>query len=384
VGSASKVAFITGITGQDGTYLAALLLAKGYRVHGLLRSPLGANLSRLRNFLAGVQGGDEIEFHQGDLADPASLHRIMGQVRPHEIYNLAAVSLIPLCADLPAWTADVDALGPQRLLEALRTSGLAQTARFFQPCSSELFGNASESPQRETSAFRPRNGYGTAKLFAYWTVNNYRHQYGMHVTNGILYNHESPLRDELFVTRKITRTAARIRWGLASRLHVGNLDAVRDWGHARDYVFGMWRMLQEPVSDDYVLATGRSSSVRDFVRAAFLAAGRPLEFHGTGLHEKGHCRSTGEVLVEVDAKFWRPLESLPLLGDPTKAKTRLGWESVATMESICREMVLADLYRGWLEIGRGQGRPSAESMAGDPSALETWYGEHMGTREAKA
>jgi GDPmannose 4,6-dehydratase len=344
-----KRALITGVTGQDGAYLARLLLEKGYEVHGLKRRSSSFNTGRIEDIYQDPHEPDpRLILHYGDMTDATNLIRIVQESKPHEIYNLAAQSHVQVSFETPEYTANADAIGPLRLLEAIRILGLEQHTRFYQASTSELYGLVQEVPQRETTPFYPRSPYGVAKLYGYWIVVNYREAYGMHASNGILFNHESPLRGETFVTRKITRAAAAIALGRQDKLYLGNLDAKRDWGHAREYAEGMWRMLQQDVADDYVLATGVTTSVRDFTRWAFEDAGITLEFRGEGVDEQGICTATGKVLVEVDPRYFRPAEVDLLIGDPSKAREKLGWEPQMGVRELAREMVAADL-----EIMRG-------------------------------
>ncbi len=334
----TKTALITGITGQDGAYLAAFLLGKGYDVHGVRLYEATPNTQRLEALLAEYPGN--FHLHYGDLTDSGGLYRLLVQIKPDEIYNLAALSHVRVSFDLPEAAANINALGTLRLLEAMRT--LESTARFYQASSSEMFGNA-PAPQNENTPFQPCSPYAASKLYAYWLVRTYRDSYGMHASNGILFNHESPLRGEEFVTRKITKAIAALIAGQGDVLKLGNLEARRDWGHARDYVEGMWLMLQADKPDDYVLATGETRSVRDFVEAAFACMGMPLVWNGTGLAEKGLCRRTGRVLIEIDETLFRPAEINCLCGDATKARTQLGWVPRTDFSMLVQEMVKADL-----------------------------------------
>jgi GDPmannose 4,6-dehydratase len=339
-----KVALITGVTGQDGAYLAELLLQKGYQVHGIKRRASSFNTERVDHLYQDPhERGRRFILHYGDLTDATNLIRIIQQVQPDEIYNLAAQSHVAVSFETPEYTANADALGTLRLLEAIRILGLAKKTRFYQASTSEMFGKVQEVPQRETTPFYPRSPYGAAKVYAYWITVNYREAYGLYACNGILFNHESPIRGETFVTRKITRAVARIKLGLQDRIYLGNLDAKRDWGHARDYVEAQWLILQQPEPEDYVIATGRQWSVRDFVNAAFAEVGIDLEWGGHGVAEKGFEPRTGVVRVEVDPRYFRPTEVETLLGDPTKARTRLGWEPRITLEQMVAEMVREDL-----------------------------------------
>lgn len=339
-----KVALITGVTGQDGAYLSHLLLSKGYEVHGIKRRSSSFNTGRIEDIYQDPHV-DERRFHlhHGDLTDSTNLIRIVQDVKPGEIYNLAAQSHVAVSFETPEYTANADAVGTLRLLEAIRILGMEKTCRFYQASTSELYGLVQEVPQRETTPFYPRSPYAAAKLYGYWITVNYREAYGMHASNGILFNHESPLRGETFVTRKITRAAAAIALGRQEKLYLGNLDAQRDWGHAREYVRGMWMMLQQDEPDDYVLATGETTHVRDFVRWAFEDVGIPIEFRGEGVDEKGYSQADGRVLVEVDPRYFRPTEVELLIGDPTKANQKLGWRHETGPRELAREMVMADL-----------------------------------------
>ena len=338
-----KVALITGVTGQDGAYLAAHLLSKGYVVHGIKRRSSSLNTARVDHLYVDPHE-PEVQFfmHYGDLTDATNLIRIIQETQPTEIYNLAAQSHVQVSFETPEYTANADAVGTLRLLEAIRILGLKDRTRFYQASTSELYGKVQEVPQRETTPFYPRSPYGVAKLYGYWITVNYREAYGFHASNGILFNHESPTRGETFVTRKITRAVTAIEAGLEKRLYLGNLDARRDWGHARDYVDGMWRMLQMDEPDDYVLATGEMHSVRDFVTLAFATAGREIEWHGKGVQEQGRDTRTGEVLVAIDPRYFRPTEVDELLGDASKARAKLGWSHRVTFPELVREMVEAD------------------------------------------
>jgi GDPmannose 4,6-dehydratase len=339
-----KTAFVTGITGQDGAYLARLLLEKGYVVHGLKRRSSSFNTGRIEDIYQDPHDSDpRLILHYGDLTDSTNLIRIVQETQPDEIYNLAAQSHVQVSFETPEYTANADGIGTLRLLEAMRILGLEKSCRFYQASTSELYGLVQEVPQRETTPFYPRSPYAAAKLYAYWIVVNYREAYGMHASNGILFNHESPLRGETFVTRKITRAAAAISLGRQDKLYLGNLDAKRDWGHARDYVEGMWRMLQQDQPDDYVLATGTTTPVRDFAQWAFAEAGIELRWDGQGIAERGICAKSGRVLIEVDPRYFRPTEVELLLGDPTKAREKLGWVHTTSVEAMVREMVQADL-----------------------------------------
>jgi len=352
-----KVAFITGVTGQDGAYLAEFLLDKGYEVHGIKRRSSSFNTGRVDHLYRDPHEGETRFFmHYGDLTDATNLIRLMQQVQPDEIYNLAAQSHVQVSFETPEYTANADALGTLRLLEAIRILGMEQKTRFYQASTSELFGEAIETPQRETTPFRPRSPYAAAKLYAYWITVNYREAYGLHASNGILFNHESPIRGETFVTRKITRAVAAIELGLQKTLYLGNLDARRDWGHARDYVEGMWLILQQATPDDYVLATGEAHSVREFVEAAFAEVGRRIVWRGEGRDETGVDAKSGEVLVAIDPRYFRPTEVDCLLGDPTKARETLGWRHKTPFAELVREMVAADLSAVKREANRGAWR----------------------------
>ncbi len=339
-----KVALITGITGQDGAYLARLLLEKGYEVHGIKRRSSSFNTGRIEDIYQDPQTPDpRLVLHYGDMTDSTNLIRIIQQTRPDEIYNLAAQSHVQVSFEVPEYTANADAIGTLRILEAIRILGMQDRCRFYQASTSELYGLAQEVPQSETTPFYPRSPYAAAKLYAYWIVVNYREAYGMHASNGILFNHESPLRGETFVTRKITRAAAAISLGRQEKLYLGNLDAQRDWGHAREYVRGMWLMMQQDEPDDYVLATGTTTRVRQFVQWAFEDVGIELRWEGAGVDERGVCNRTGRLLVEVDPRYFRPTEVELLLGDPTKAREKLGWTHDTSARELAREMVVADL-----------------------------------------
>jgi len=344
VASAGKVALITGITGQDGAYLSELLLSKGYTVHGVKRRSSSFNTGRIEQLYQDPHEADQrFVLHYGDMTDSTNLIRIVQQTQPDEIYNLAAQSHVAVSFETPEYTGNADAVGVLRLLEAIRILGLERKTRFYQASTSELYGLVQQVPQSETTPFYPRSPYAAAKLYGYWIVVNYREAYGMHASNGILFNHESPLRGETFVTRKITRAVAAIKFGFQERLYLGNLDAKRDWGHAREYVRGMWLMLQQEVADDYVLATGETTLVRDFVAKAFSEVGIDLEWNGSGVEETGVCRKTGRIYVEVDPRYFRPTEVDLLVGDPSKAKNKLGWVHETKWEQLCTEMVAADL-----------------------------------------
>ncbi|MDR2522616.1 MAG: GDP-mannose 4,6-dehydratase [Synergistaceae bacterium] len=339
-----KTALITGVTGQDGAYLTSLLLKKGYRVHGIKRRSSLFNTARIDNLYEDLHEDDpKLILHYGDLTDSSGLIRVIQQVHPDEIYNLAAQSHVKVSFETPEYTANSDALGTLRLLEALRILGLEKTTRFYQASTSELYGKTQETPQREMTPFYPRSPYAAAKLYAYWITVNYREAYGMFASNGILFNHESEFRGETFVTRKITRAAARIALGLQKKTWLGNLDAKRDWGHAEDYVEAMWLLLQHDRPDDFVIATGETHSVREFAALAFREAGIELEWTGRGVEEKGIDVKTGCSVVEVDPTYFRPTEVDLLLGDPSKAERLLGWKRKVSFENLVRRMVRYDL-----------------------------------------
>jgi GDPmannose 4,6-dehydratase len=339
-----KRALITGVTGQDGAYLAELLLSKGYEVHGLKRRSSLFNTDRIDHLYQDPHEPDRrFILHHGDLTDASSLVRVVQQVQPDEIYNLAAQSHVAVSFEQPEYTANSDALGTLRLLEAIRILGLENKTRFYQASTSELFGKVQETPQKETTPFYPRSPYAVAKLYAYWITVNYREAYGMYACNGILFNHESPIRGETFVSRKITRALARVKLGLQSCLHLGNLDARRDWGHARDYVLMQWLMLQQEMPEDYVIATGEQHSVRDFVTVAAREVGLDVHWEGQGAEEKGYDAATGSCIVAVDPRYFRPTEVETLLGDPSKARKKLGWQPRITFAELVREMMREDL-----------------------------------------
>ncbi len=345
----AKTALITGITGQDGSYLAEFLLEKGYQVHGILRRTSSFNTGRIEHlyfeeWVRDMKQQRLINLHYGDMTDSSSLLRIIQIVQPDEIYNLAAQSHVKVSFDVPEYTAETDAVGTLRLLEAVRILGMEKRVRIYQASTSELFGLVQEVPQKETTPFYPRSPYGVAKQYGFWITKNYRESYGMFCVNGILFNHESERRGETFVTRKITLAAARIARGYQERLYLGNLDALRDWGYAKDYVECMWLMLQHPTPEDFVIATGEMHSVREFVSKAFAEAGINIRWEGKGIDEKGIDVATGKVLVEVDPKYFRPAEVEQLLGDPTKAKTLLGWNPTKTsFDELIKKMVRYDL-----------------------------------------
>jgi len=349
-----KVALITGVTGQDGSYLAELLLEKGYEVHGIKRRASSLNTQRVDHiYQDNHQANQNFFLHYGDLTDSSNLTRILKDVQPDEVYNLGAQSHVAVSFECPEYTADVDAMGTLRLLEAIRFLGLEKKTKFYQASTSELYGEVQEIPQKETTPFHPRSPYAVAKMYAYWIVVNYRESYGMYACNGILFNHESPRRGETFVTRKITRALANISQGLESCLYLGNMDALRDWGHAKDYVRMQWMMLQQELADDFVIATGKQISVREFVRLSAKELGISLEFTGEGIDEvakvaaiegdNAHALKVGDVIVKVDPRYFRPAEVETLLGDPSKAKAILGWAPQITVEEMCAEMVQNDL-----------------------------------------
>jgi len=339
-----KTALITGITGQDGAYLAELLLAKGYAVHGIKRRSSLFNTDRIDHLYRDPhERAVKFKLHYGDLTDATNLIRIIQEVRPDEIYNLAAQSHVKVSFETPEYTANSDALGTLRILEAIRILGLGKKTRFYQASTSELYGKVQEVPQKETTPFYPRSPYGVAKLYSYWITVNYREAYDFFACNGILFNHESPVRGETFVTRKITRAVARIKLGLQNKLYLGNMNAKRDWGHARDYVEAQWLILQQDRPEDFVIATGVQHSVREFVEAAFHEVGIDIEWKGEGVDEKGHDRESGKVIVEVDRRYFRPTEVDTLLGDPSKAKKKLGWTPKVSFRELVSEMVREDL-----------------------------------------
>jgi GDPmannose 4,6-dehydratase len=340
----AKCALITGITGQDGAYLAELLLNKGYVVHGVKRRASSFNTDRIDHLYRDPHAaGSKLYLHYGDLTDATNLIRIVQQTQPDEIYNLAAQSHVAVSFETPEYTANADALGTLRLLEAIRLLGLGDKTRFYQASTSEMYGKVQETPQRETTPFYPRSPYGVAKLYAYWITVNYREAYGLYACNGILFNHESPIRGETFVTRKITRGLARIREGLDDCLYLGNLDSLRDWGHARDYVRAQWMMLQQSAPEDYVIATGEQHSVREFIERAADRMDMRIEWRGDGVEEQGVDLNSGRTIVRIDARYFRPTEVDTLLGDASKARARLGWRAEISFESLVQEMVQSDL-----------------------------------------
>jgi GDPmannose 4,6-dehydratase len=349
----NKVALITGVTGQDGAYLAELLLSKGYVVHGVKRRSSSFNSERIDHlYVDPHQPAVRFFLHYGDVTDATNLIRLVQEVRPTEIYNLAAQSHVNVSFETPEYTANADALGPLRLLEAIRILRLEKTTRFYQASTSELFGKVKENPQRETTPFYPRSPYGAAKLYAYWITVNYREAYGIYASNGILFNHESPIRGETFVTRKISRGVAAIHLGLQENLYLGNLDAKRDWGHARDYAEGMWRILQQDEADDFILGTGESHSVREFVELAFREVGIRVVWRGCGVDETGIDAASQRVLVKIDRRYFRPTEVDHLVSDPSKARQQLGWRHTVSFKELVTEMVQADVETVKLEAGR--------------------------------
>lgn len=351
-----KVAFITGVTGQDGALLAELLLEKGYEVHGTKRRSSSFNTGRVDHLYVDPHVANAQFFmHYADVTDATNLIRLIQEVQPSEIYNLAAQSHVQVSFETPEYTANADAIGTLRLLEAIRILKLEESARFYQASTSELYGKVQEVPQSEKTPFYPRSPYAAAKIYSYWITVNYREAYGFHASNGILFNHEGPTRGETFVTRKITRGVAAITLGKQTCLYLGNIDAKRDWGHARDYVEGMWRILQQPAPDDYVLATGETHSVREFVELAFAHVNRRIVWRGEGVDEKGIDDATGDVLVEVDPRYFRPTEVDLLLGDPTKAREKLGWTHTTAFPELVRQMVESDLQVVAKESWRNDG-----------------------------
>lgn len=348
-----KTALITGVTGQDGAYLAELLLSKGYTVHGIKRRSSSFNSGRVDHLYVDPHE-ENVRFfmHYGDMTDSTNLIRIIQETQPDEIYNLAAQSHVQVSFETPEYTANSDALGTLRLLEAIRILKMENKTRFYQASTSELFGKVQEIPQKETTPFYPRSPYAAAKLYAYWITVNYREAYGMYACNGILFNHEGPTRGETFVTRKITRAVAAIKLGLQEKLYVGNIDSKRDWGHARDYVEGMWRILQQDKPDDFVLATGETHSVREFIELAFAETGVSIEWKGAGVDEKGVDAKTGRYLIEIDPRYFRPTEVDLLIGDPSKAHEKLGWNHKTGFKQLVKEMVAADLKSVYEEKGR--------------------------------
>jgi GDPmannose 4,6-dehydratase len=377
-----KVALITGVTGQDGAYLTQLLLDKGYTVHGIKRRSSSLNTARIDHLYTDPH--DEacrFFLHYGDLTDATNLVRLIQETQPTEIYNLAAQSHVQVSFETPEYTANADAVGTLRLLEAIRILHMERSVRFYQASTSELFGKVQEVPQKETTPFYPRSPYGVAKLYAYWITVNYREAYGLHASNGILFNHESPIRGETFLTRKVTRAVAAIQQGLQETLYVGNLDSKRDWGHARDYVEGIWLMMQQREPDDYVLATGETRSVREFIERAFAVVGRHIDWGGKGTDEHGLDAKTGSMLVRVDSRYFRPAEVDLLVGDPSKARERLGWTHTTSFDDLVTEMVYSDIH----ELQSGQRHhddlqqraisPRWEKSVGDRAHGNGWLGD---------
>lgn len=375
--SKPKVALVSGITGQDGAYLAELLLSKGYEVHGIKRRSSSFNTRRVDHIYHDRHcGNGRFHMHFGDLTDTANINRIVGETQPDEIYNLAAQSHVGVSFELPEYTGNTDGIGTLRFLEAIRCHGLTNKTRFYQASTSELYGKVQEVPQTEKTPFYPRSPYAAAKLYAYWISVNYRESYGIFASNGILFNHESPLRGETFVTRKITRAVANISVGQQDCLYLGNMDSKRDWGHAREYVEGMWRVLQHSEADDFVLATNRTTTVRDFVKMAFAHVGIQLDFNGTGVNEVGVCRKTGRQVVKVDPAYFRPAEVDLLIGDASKAKEKLGWEAKISVEELCKEMVAADVHRVKQEVASREKCCSIEEIAHSPGGVLGWLTNH--------
>lgn len=353
VNNMGKTALITGVTGQDGAYLARLLIEKGYTVHGVKRRSSSFNTSRIDDIYQDPHSTDpKLVLHYGDLTDSTNIIRLVQETSPDEIYNLGAQSHVQVSFDAPEYTANSDALGTLRILEAIRILGLEKKSRFYQASTSELYGLVQQVPQSETTPFYPRSPYAVAKLYAYWITVNYREAYGMFATNGILFNHESPLRGETFVTRKITRAVSAIHLGVQDTLYLGNLDAQRDWGHARDYVEGMWRILQHDTPDDFVLGTGEMHTVRAFVEAAFAHVDRKIVWSGEGVDEVGHDAETGKLVVQIDPRYFRPTEVEELLADPTKAREVLGWTATTTFQALVSDMMAADLIQVGKEMDR--------------------------------
>ncbi|QOZ33086.1 GDP-mannose 4,6-dehydratase [Bradyrhizobium sp. CCBAU 53421] len=353
--SKRRVALITGVTGQDGAYLAEYLLGLGYTVHGIKRRSSSFNTARVDHLYQDPHAGNvPFLMHYGDMTDSTNLIRLMQQIRPTEIYNLAAQSHVQVSFESPEYTANADAIGVLRLLEAIRILGMEKETRFYQASTSELYGLVQEVPQKETTPFYPRSPYGVAKLYGYWITVNYREAYGMFASNGILFNHESPIRGETFVTRKITRAVARIEVGLENKLYLGNLDAKRDWGHARDYVEGMHMILQADEPGDFVLATGETRSVREFVELAFAEVGRSIEWRGKGVEEVGVDKATGNTLVQIDPAYFRPTEVDLLIGDASKARAKLGWAPKTPFAQLVKEMVASDLVEARQDAANGK------------------------------
>ncbi len=369
-----KRALITGVTGQDGAYLADLLLKKGYEVHGIKRRASSFNTQRIDHIYEDPHNeGARFHLWYGDLTDSLNVLRLVQNIQPDEIYNLAAQSHVQVSFEMPEYTVNTDGVGTLRLLEAIRILGLTQKTKFYQASTSELFGKVQEIPQTEKTPFYPRSPYGVAKLYAYWITVNYREAYSIHASNGILFNHESPLRGETFVTRKITRAAARISLGIEDCLFLGNLDAQRDWGHAREYVEGMWRMLQQAHPDDYVLATNQMTSVREFAKLAFSEVGIDLDFKGIGSKEVGVCKKSGRTLLRIDPNYQRPTEVDLLIGNSDKAARKLGWKPTTSVRNLCKEMVQADLYRARQQDSQlNEYKCSSESLVFEGNSFLTW------------
>jgi GDPmannose 4,6-dehydratase len=380
-----KKALITGITGQDGAYLAQLLLSKGYAVHGVKRRSSSFNTQRVDHFYSDPHfPGAKFHMHYGDVSDTSNIIRLLQEIVPNEIYNLAAQSHVKVSFETPEYTLNCDAGGTLRLLEGIRILKMEGTTRFYQASTSELYGKVVEVPQSETTPFYPRSPYAAAKLYAYWITKNYREAYGIFASNGILFNHESPLRGETFVTRKITRGVVRVTTGLDECLYLGNFEARRDWGHAKEYVEGMWKILQHDQADDFVLATGRSTSVREFLIMAFKYAGVDIEFKGHGIDEVGICRQSGKTMVKVDPKYFRPTEVDSLIGCAKKAKEKLGWEATISVNQLCQEMIEADLYRVREDCRRTtSGYVAPEKIVGsEEGCFISWYRKVVGESES--
>lgn len=371
-----KVALISGVTGQDGAYLAEFLLRKGYEVHGIKRRSSSFNTQRIDHIYQDPHDPIARFFlHYGDLTDSTNIIRIIQEVQPDEIYNLAAQSHVAVSFETPEYTANADAIGTLRFLEAIRILGLTKKTKFYQASTSELYGKVQEVPQTEKTPFYPRSPYAAAKIYAYWITVNYREAYGMFASNGILFNHESPLRGETFVTRKICRAAARIHLGLEDCLYIGNMDSKRDWGHAREYVEGMWKIMQHSEADDFVLATNRTTSVRDFLKMAFHNVGMDLEFRGKADKEVGVCKSSGQEVVRVDPRYYRPTEVDLLIGNPEKAKQKLGWEAKVSVEDLCCEMVRAEVYRASLDA-KNKVSQHVENLVHNEGGFLNWFDKH--------
>lgn len=369
-----KVALVTGVTGQDGSYLTRMLLDKGYEVHGIRRTTSGNNIGRIADLVESARNpGSRFFIYHGDITDSSSIGRIIEIAEPDEIYNLAAQSHVKVSFEVPVYTAQASAISTLRILEAVRQLGIEKEVRFYQASTSELYGKVQEVPQTEDTPFYPRSPYGVAKLYSFWICKNYREAYGIHASNGILFNHESPIRGEHFVTRKVTSAVARICLNMQETLAVGNLDAQRDWGHAREYVEGMWHVLQHSEADDFVLATNKTTSVREFIRMAFGVLGVKIEFEGRDLKEKGVCVKTGKTLVRVDPDFFRPAEVDLLIGNASKAKNLLGWEPKTSLESLCREMVIADFYLAAKDKGLAVGDRNFLQLVADQNGFFDWH-----------